>query len=148
VDTKAQDTIAIIKLYEIRSEARMRDARAWFMSEFQPNGGRDILNLLLSGETESASYRMVASHWDVAASLVNNGGIDEKLFLEANTEHLVVFAKLQPFLAEVRELMGEPDYMQNLERLVRKVPNIEKKLENRRRLLNQWATPNTVSGQS
>ncbi len=148
MDTKAQDTIAIIKLYEIRSEARMRDARAWFMSEFQPNGGRDILNLLLSGETESASYRMVASHWDVAASLVNNGGIDEKLFLEANTEHLVVFAKLQPFLAEVRELMGEPDYMQNLERLVRKVPNIEKKLENRRRLLNQWATPNTVSGQS
>ena len=148
MDTKSQDAIAIIKLYEIRSEARMREARAWFMSEFRPNGGRDILNLLLSGEKESASYRMVASHWDVAASLVNNGGIDEKLFLEANTEHLVVFAKLQPFLAEVRELMGEPDYMQNLERLVQRVPQIEKKLENRRRLLNQWASPNTVGGQS
>jgi len=148
MDTKAQDAIAIIKLYEIRSEARMREARAWFMSEFHPKGGRDILNLLLSGEKESAFYRMVASHWDVAASLVNNGGIDEKLFLGANTEHLVVFAKLQPFLAEVRELMGEPDYMANLEQLVLKVPNIEKKLVNRRRLLNQWASPNTVDGQS
>ena len=67
-----------------------------------------------SGEKQSAFYRMVASHWEVAASFVNNGGIDEKLFPEGNTEHLVVFAKLQPFLAEVREAIGEPDYLHTL----------------------------------
>jgi hypothetical protein len=82
---------------------------------------------------------MVASHWDVAASFVNNGGIDEHLFLEGNTEHVVVYAKLQPFLAEVREIMGEPDYLANLERLVLKVPDLDKKLENRRRLLESWS---------
>ncbi|MCM3872429.1 MAG: hypothetical protein ND895_17230, partial [Pyrinomonadaceae bacterium] len=93
---------------------------------------------MLSGQQESAYYRMVASYWETTASLVNNGGVDEKLFLDANTEHLVVFAKLQPFLDEIRQTIGEPDYMAHLEQLVLNVPNIEKKLENRRALLKAW----------
>ena len=143
MDGKGQDALAIIKLYEIRSEPLMREARAWFMSEFAPASGKDIVGLLLSGQKESAFYRMVASHWEVAASLVNNGGIDEQLFLDANTEHVVVFAKLQPFVTEIRETIGEPDYLAHLEKLVMKIPNIERKLENRRRLLERWAQAKT-----
>ena len=145
METKPLDVIAILKLYEIRGEAVMREARAWFFSEFAPRSGKDIVRLMMSGQKESAFYRMVASHWDVAAALVNHGGVDERLFLEANSEHVVVFAKLQPFLAEMREVMGEPDYMANLERLVLKVPDVEKKLENRRRLLERWAQPKQES---
>jgi hypothetical protein len=141
MNTKGQDALAILKLYELRGEALMREARHWFFSEFAPQSGKDVVRLLLSGEKQSAYYRMVASHWDVAAALVLGGGIDEQLFLESNSEHVVVFAKLQPFLAEIRETMGEPDYMIHLEQLVMKVPDIEKKLENRRRLLARWAQP-------
>src|SRR4030095_15287223 len=137
--TKAHDSLVILKLYEIRSEPLMRQARSWFFTEFDPQSGLEILALMQSGEKESAFYRMVASHWEVAASLVNNGGVDEKLFLEANSEHLVVFAKLQPFIAEIRETIGEPDYLAHLERLVMKAENVEKKLENRRRLLGRWS---------
>jgi hypothetical protein len=140
MDTKPQDALVILKLYELRSEALMRTARAWFFSEFNPQSGREIVGLLQSGEKSSAYYRMVASHWEVAAALVNNGGIDEQMFLAANTEHLVVFAKLQPFVAEIRETIGEPDYLANLEQLVMRAPNIEKKLENRRRLVGRWLT--------
>jgi hypothetical protein len=139
VETKPLDVLAILKLYEIRGEALMREARAWFFTEFAPQSGKEIVRLMLSGQKHSAFYRMVASHWETAASFVNNGGIDERLFLGGNSEHVVVYAKLQPFLAEVREVMGEPDYMMNLERLVLKVPDVEKKLENRRRLLERWA---------
>jgi hypothetical protein len=131
--------MAILKLYELRGEPLMREARAWFFSEFAPRSGKDIVRLMLSGERQSAFYRMVASHWEVAASFVNNGGIDERLFLEGNSEHVVVYAKLQPYLAEVREAIGEPDYMANLERLVMKIPGVEQKLENRRRLLERWS---------
>ena len=138
METKPTDALAILKLYELRSEALMRQARAWFFSEFQPTSGLEILGLMQSGERQSAFYRMVSSHWEVAAALVNNGGIDEKMFLESNSEHLVVFAKLQPFIAEIRETIGEPDYLEQLERLVTKVDNIEKKLENRRRLIDHW----------
>jgi len=139
METKSNDSLVILKLYEIRSEQLMREARRWFFSEFAPQSGKEIVALMLSGEKQSAFYRMVASHWDVAAALVNNGGIDEQLFLAANTEHLVVFAKLQPFINEIRETIGEPDYLSNLERLVMRVPNVEKKLENRRRLVERWA---------
>ena len=139
METKPLDVMAILKLYELRGEPLMREARAWFFSEFAPRSGKEIVRLMLSGQKQSAFYRMVASHWEVAASFVNHGGIDERLFLEGNSEHVVVYAKLQPFLAEVREVMGEPDYMANLERLVLKIPDVEKKLENRRRLLERWA---------
>ena len=145
MDTKPQDALVILKLYELRSEALMRAARAWFFTEFSPQSGREIVALLQSGEKQSAYYRMVASHWEVAAALVNNGGIDEAMFLAANTEHLVVFAKLQPFVAEIRETIGEPDYLANLEQLVMRAPNVEKKLENRRRLIGRWTT---AGGQS
>lgn len=139
MDTKTQDALVILKLYEMRSESLMRTARAWFFTEFKPSSGKGIVALLQSGEKQSAFYRMVTSHWEVAAAMVNNGGIDEKLFLAANTEHLVVFAKLQPFIGEIRETIGEPDYLANLEQLVMRAPNVEKKLENRRRLLDRWS---------
>jgi len=137
--TNADDALVILKLYEIRSEPLMRQARAWFFSQFQPQSGLEILALMQSGEKESAFYRMVSSHWEVAAALVNNGGIDEKMFLQANSEHLVVFAKLQPFVEEIRETIGEADYLANLETLVLKASNVERKLENRRRLLDRWS---------
>src|SRR4029453_12544930 len=136
---KPNDALAILKLYEIRSEALMRQARAWFFSDFHPKSGLEILALMQSGEKASAFYRMVSSNWEVAAALVNNGGIDEQMFLEANSEHLVVFAKLQPFVSEIRETIGEPDYLTNLEKLVLKASNVERKLENRRRLLERWS---------
>jgi hypothetical protein len=148
MDSKATDALVIMKLYEIRSEARMREARSWIFSEFAPKSGKDIVALLASGEKQSASYRMVTSHWEVAAALANNGGIDEQLFLAANSEHVVLFAKLQPFIAEIRETIGEPDYLAQLERLVMKVPNVEKKLENRRRMLARWSQTVSPSNES
>jgi hypothetical protein len=138
VDTKPHDALVILKLYEIRSEALMRAARAWFFAEFNPRSVKEIVALFQSSERQSAYYRMFSSHWETAAALVNNRGIDEKMFLAANTEHLVVFAKLQPFIAEIRETIGEPDYLANLEQLVMHAPNLEKKLANRRRLVGRW----------
>jgi hypothetical protein len=145
MSTKPDDALAILKLYEIRSEPLMRQARAWFLTEFNPRSGLEILALLQGGERQSAFYRMVSSHWEVAAALVNHGGIDETLFLESNSEHLVVFAKLQPFINEIRETIGEPDYLVNLETLVSRVRNVEKKLENRRRLLERWNASTATS---
>lgn len=131
----------MLKLYELPRDPEMRRARAWYFTEFNPTGTGDSIKLMLSGQQASAYYRMVTSCWDLAASLVNNGGIDEKLFLEANTEHIGVFARLEPFIAEVREAFGEQDYLTHLERLVMRVPNAKQILANRRRLFARWAQP-------
>lgn len=145
METKPNDALVILKLYEIRGEPLMRQARAWFFTEFHPRSGLEILGLIQSGQKQSAFYRMVASHWEAAAALVNNGGVDEQMFLQANTEHLIVFAKLQPHIAEIRDTIGEPDYLAQLEQLVMKAPNVEKKLENRRRLIERWTQATTAA---
>src|SRR3569832_1433598 len=106
VETKPLDVLAILKLYELRGEALMREARAWFFTEFTPQSGKEIVRLMVSGQKQSAFYRMVTSHWETAASFVNNGGIDERLFLGGNSEHVVVYARLQPIIAELRETIG------------------------------------------
>lgn len=133
-----QDVLAILKLYELRRDDRMREAREWFFTEFAPKSAVDIIGLYRDGARASANFRMVVSYWDTAASLVLNGGIDEKLFLDANTEHIFIYAKIQPYLAEVRQIFNEQDYLVHLETLVMKVPDIETKLENRRRLIGIW----------
>jgi hypothetical protein len=142
---KQTDVMAILKLYELRRDPVMREARQWYFTEFRPTSGKDIVRLDLSGERESANFRMVTSFWDMACSFVNNGAIDEKIFADANTEHLFVYAVIQPHLAEVRELFGEPDYLENLEKFVLKLPHVEKKLENRRLLMAKWAKEKTAS---
>lgn len=135
---KQNDVLAILKLYELRRDEKMRAARAWYFSDFAPKNVMDIIKLYRDGEQASANFRMVTSFWDMAASFVLNGAIDEKTFLDANTEHIFVYAKIQPFLADIRQLFGEPDYLNNLEQLVLKIPNIEAKLENRNRLIAIW----------
>ncbi len=139
---KQQSMMAILKLYELRRDEKMRQARAWYFSEFAPKSAMDIVQLYRDGEPASANFRMVTSFWDMAASFVNNGAIDEKMFFDSGTEHIFVYAKVAPFLAEIRQLFNEPEYLLNLEELVLKIPNIETKLEARNRLIAIWTKDN------
>ena len=136
---KHRDAELILKLYELRRDETLRKARAWYSTEFKPASASDIVKIMLGGFESSANYRMVTTYWDMAASFVNNGAVDEKMFLEANTEHIVVFAKIEPYIAEVREIFGEQDYLIQLERLVTKIPNVKETLEKRRKLLARWS---------
>jgi hypothetical protein len=140
---KQTDVMAILKLYELRRDEKMRQSRAWYFSEFAPQTAMDIIQLYRDGERASANFRMITSYWDMASSFVLNGGIDEKMFLDAGTEHIFVYAKVQPFLAEIRQLFGEPEFLLNLETLALRVPNIEAKLETRKRLISVWTKETT-----
>ena len=123
--SKHHDADLILKLYDLRREATMREARNWFFT-FNPTSIQDVMDTLI-GE-HSGHYRMVVSYWDMAAALVNNGAIDEKLFNEANGEHIFVYARIAPVLNEIRTLFGNPDFLRNLEELVKRMPNIEERI--------------------
>ncbi len=140
---KQTDVMAILKLYELRRDEKMREARQWYFSQFAPKSAMDIIALYRGGERASANFRMITSYWDMASSFVLNGGIDEKMFFDSGTEHIFVYSKIQPFLAEIRQLFQEPDFLINLETLAQKVPNIEAKLESRKRLAAIWAKDET-----
>lgn len=118
----------ILRLYEIRREETMRKARDWFTAAFHPETSKDVLQTLM-GE-HSADFRMVASYWDMAAALVNHGAIDEQMFNDMNTEHVAVYAKLEPFLAEFRSMPGVPPYLYlaQLEKVVMRMPDAEERI--------------------
>ena len=124
--SKAESAELILKLYDLRREATMRTARNWMLSFFPESAG-EVMQAIMSAET-SAYYRMVVTYWDMAASLVNHGAIDEEMFADANVEHFVVFAKIEPFLSELRETMGNPNIMKNLETLVMRQPDAKERL--------------------
>ena len=115
----------LLKLYDLRREPTMRQARAWFVG-FNPDSLDDVLKAM-SGE-HNAYFRMVTSFWDMAAALVNNGAIDEKMFNDANGEHLVVFAKVEPFVTEFRNRSQLPAWLQQLEQLVMRQPEMKSRL--------------------
>ena len=135
---KQTDVMAILKLYELRREPEMRLARQWYFSQFAPQSAMDIVALFRGGERASANFRMITSYWDMASAFVLNGGIDEKMFFDSGTEYIFVYAKIQPFLAEIRQLFQEPEFLIHLENLALKTPDIEAKLESRKRLAAIW----------
>jgi len=136
---KSQDVALILKLYELRREEGIRRARKWYFTEFNPQSAEDVVKIFTSGHDGSAYYRMITSYWEMAASFVNNGGIDEKMFLDANGEHVGVFSKLEPFIEDVRKAIGLPDYLHQLEILVNKTPNAKERLERMRGVFVRWA---------
>jgi len=123
---KHDDADLILKLYDLRREATMREARNWFFS-FNPANVTEYMEAMMGAQ--SGYLRMVISYWDMAATLVNHGAIDEDMFNDANGEHLFVFAKIEPILAELRQTWNAPDMLKNYEKLVRRVPDNEKKLQ-------------------
>jgi hypothetical protein len=81
---------------------------------------------------------MVTTYWEMAASFVNHGAIDEEMFNDANGEHIVIFAKIEPFLDELREMTGSPKYLKNLETLIMKMPDAKEMLAARREMIKRW----------
>ena len=77
----------------------------------------------------SASIRMVTSYWDMAAALVNQGAIDFEMFTETNMEHVFVFSKIEPFVQELRRMIGSPNAWKNLEQVVMQMPDAKARME-------------------
>jgi hypothetical protein len=132
------DAQLILKLYELRTEARMRAARKWVTAEFWPESAQDVVNVLRAFGTEENDYlRQVVTYWDMAAALVLHGALEGSLFLDCCSENLFIFAKLSPFLNEIRQETA--GFLKQTEELTNKfssardrVENIRKRQESRR----------------
>jgi hypothetical protein len=128
---KEKSAELILKLYELRRETVMREARNWYFT-FNPDSVEDIV-AVMRGE-HSAHFRMVVSYWDMACSFVNHGVIDEQMFNDANGEQNFVFAKVQPFIAQMREMSNNPAFLSHLEKVVTRQPEAETRLAHLREM--------------
>jgi hypothetical protein len=118
---EAKSADLILKLYDLRREETMRKARNW-MFGFNPKSAEDIGNTMMDPEV-GAYLRMVLSYWDMAAALVNHGAIDPTMFAETNGEYIGVYAKMQPFIEDLRAQWQMPEAFANLEKVIMSLPD-------------------------
>src|SRR6266436_6899864 len=143
------DAQLILKLYDLRREAEMRKARHWFTAEFWPQSADEFIKVVNSFPSqENAWLRQVGGYWDMAASFVLHGALNEELFLQPGCcgEMFFVFAKVYPFLKEFREKTNNPDAFANIEKVINRLKLarkslecVSKNVENRRKALAKQA---------
>lgn len=109
------DVNLILKLYDMRREPRMRTARAWFTSKFKASSMEEFLKICPPGSEENASYRMVTTYWEMVASFVTAGVLNQDLFFQSGLELLVVWEKARDFVPEQRKTFKNPKVLRNLE---------------------------------
>jgi hypothetical protein len=113
----AEDAKIIMRLYDLRREPEMRKARAWYAG-WWPRSADDILKVIqAAGTQENAWFRQVNGYWDMAASFVLHGVVNESLFFDSGGELWFVLAKLQPFLKEVRQKANIPHGFMRVEKV-------------------------------
>ena len=112
------DAQLIVQLYDLRRESEMRKARNWWAGEFFPQNADDFLKVAWAmGTQENAWLRQVGGYWGMVASFVNQGALNEQLFLAPgfSGEMFLIYAKIHPFIKELRAKLNDPNAFRELE---------------------------------
>ena len=113
-----QDIDVVLKLYDLRREALMRQARSYVGSKFAPKSAEDMIAIVNAGSQESGFVLQVYGYWDMVAAFVLDGPLHEQLVYDTCQEMYFLYAKIQPYLAEFRRYMNLPEWMRSIERMV------------------------------
>ena len=129
-----QDAEVILKLYDLRREALMREARR-FLVEFDPKSVDDLVALSMKfGTKEQAYLRQVVGYWGMAASLVSRGALNKELAVDNFQEMFFVYAKLEPFLQGFREKMGMPQFAHQIQQFVDGSPEARQRVDEMKKM--------------
>jgi len=107
----------ILHLYDLRREPRLREARAWFAANFNAQSAEEMAQKYPQGSEANASMRMMLSYWEMAASMVNRGLIDDDLFFENSGEGFLVYDRIRELLPGMRAAYNNPLAWSHLESL-------------------------------
>jgi hypothetical protein len=112
-----EDANLILRLYDLRREPRMRQARDWFFRYFRVKTMEEFLALCPPGSDANASYRMLTTYWEMAASFVVHGTLDRELFFENDQELLFLWERVRELLPRLREAYKNPMSLKNVEQV-------------------------------
>ena len=115
------DAELLIQVYDLRREAVMRQSRKAIQGEFWPKSWDDVQALLKGDHPLNAAYRQTGTYWEMVYSFVRHGIVHPGFWLENNGEGLFLFAKLEPYLAKLREA-GNAAAFRNAEWVARECP--------------------------
>jgi hypothetical protein len=126
------DAQLILQLYDLRREAEMRKARNWVTMEFWPQSADDYVKVASAfGTDENAWLRQVTTYWDMVAAIVQQGALNEEFFFApgmGSNEMLFIFAKVHPFLQDLREKTQSPAAFSVVEQIISKNKSARERL--------------------
>ena len=110
----------LLQIYDMRREEKLRKAREWVIGNFWAENLQEFAALCPQGSEPNAFFRMVTGYWEMVASIVNRGMLDEDLYFENNGEGLLLWLRVRKVVAEMREARKNPLVLKNLESLSEK----------------------------
>lgn len=120
------DANLLLRLYELRRDERLRQAREWFFKNFHVRNLEEFSKLCPLGSQENAYFRMVSSYWEMAASLVTSGVLQRELFMQNSRELLFVWIRMSEVVPLMREAHKNPDNARNTESVADAMIELEK----------------------
>lgn len=105
----------MLRLYDLRREARLREARAWFVEHFHAGSPEEVMQRYPQGSQENNFIRMVISYWDMVASIVNRGLISDEIFFENNGEIWIVWDRMRAIVPTWRAAFKNPRLFAHIE---------------------------------
>jgi hypothetical protein len=107
----------ILRLYDLRREPRLREARAWFAGNFYAQSPEEVTEICPPGSAANASMRMVITYWEMAAGMANRGLVDDEMFFENAGEAFLVYDRIRGLLPAMRAAYQNPHLWAQLETL-------------------------------
>lgn len=109
------DVNLILRLYDMRREEKLRAARTWFVTNFKPKNMAEMQALAGPGTDGNAMFRQSISYWEMVASFVTAGVLNEELLFQSARELLVFWLRMKPIIGEFREAFKDQNAFKNLE---------------------------------
>ena len=100
------DAELVLKLYELRREGTMRESRATLNAQFWPKTFDEVLAITKTDHPLNAAFRQCGSYWEMTYAMAKHGVVHGDFMMESNGEGLLLFARIEPFLAEYRETIN------------------------------------------
>ena len=108
------DAELAFRAYELRREAVMRESRNAINRDFWPKSFADLLALTKADHPLNAPWRQTTTYWEMVYGTVKHGIVNADYFMESNGEGLFLFARVAPYLEELRREVS-PFAFQNAE---------------------------------
>jgi hypothetical protein len=105
-----------LQMYDLRREARLRQARDWFFKNYFPENFDDAMKIAAPGTEGGTFVMMVTGYWEQACALLNYGLLHEGLFFETSGEFFPVWERIKPTIAQGRERWANQHFLENLEK--------------------------------
>lgn len=109
-----------LQLYDMRREARLRQARDWFFQNYFADSLDEAMRLAPPGSEGGTFLMMVFGYWEQACALLNYGLLHEDLFFETSGEFYGVWDRVKDHINEGRKRFVNKQFLAHVEKAAKR----------------------------